>query len=126
MFNANFQIIKAAMDVAMLRQNVHAQNVANAETPGYKRKYVVFEELLQESLRLQLSNTNKKHIQRVEQPVEPQIQQEESFFYKNDENGVDIDFEISQMTANGLKYEVLSRLMSKNIEFYNTVLRSAG
>jgi len=124
LFNANFQIIKTAMDVAMLRQNVHAQNVANAETPGYKRKYVVFEELLQESLKLQLSNTNKSHIQRVQQPVQPQVKQEEAFFYKNDESGVDIDFEISQMTANGLRYEVLSRLMSKNIEFYNIVLRS--
>jgi flagellar basal-body rod protein FlgB len=27
------------------------------------------------------------------------------------------------MVANGLRYEVLARLMSKNIEYYNTVLR---
>ncbi len=125
MFNANFQIIKTGMDVAMLRQNVHAQNIANAETPGYKRKYVVFEELLKESLRLQLATTDKKHIQSTEKLPQPKVEQEKNFFYKNDENGVDIDFEIAQMTANGLRYEVLSRLMSKNIEYYNIVLRSA-
>lgn len=125
LFNANFQIIKTGMDVAMLRQNVHAQNVANAETPGYKRKYVVFEELLKESMRLQLTTTDTEHLQATQQLAQPRIEQEKNFFYKNDENGVDIDYEIAQMTANGLRYEVLSRLMSKNIEYYNIVLRSA-
>lgn len=125
LFNANFQIIKTGMDVAMLRQNVHVQNVANAETPGYKRKYVTFEELLKESMNLQLTTTDVKHIQTTQQLAQPRIEQEKNLFYKNDENGIDIDFEIAQMTANGLRYEVLSRLMSKNIEYYNIVLRSA-
>lgn len=125
MFNANFQIIKTGMDVAMLKQNVHAQNIANAETPRYKRKYVLFEELLRESMRLQLTATDKSHIQSVHRLPQPKIKEEKALFYRNDENGVDIDFEMAQMTANGLRYEVLSRLMSKNIEYYNTVLRSA-
>jgi len=125
LFNANFQIIKSAMDVAMLRQSVSAQNIANAETPGYKRKYVVFEELLKESMKLQLSTTDSRHIESTQRIVQPRIEREDSFFYKNDQNGVDVDFEIAQMTANGLRYEVLSRLMSKNIEFYNIVVRSA-
>lgn len=125
MFNANFQIIKTGMDVAMLKQNVHTQNIANAETPRYKRKYVLFEELLRESMKLQLRTTDKSHIQSVRGLPQPRIKEEKALFYRNDENGVDIDFEIAQMTANGLRYEVLSRLMSKNIEYYNTVLRSA-
>ncbi|MFN3283944.1 MAG: flagellar basal body rod protein FlgB [Pseudothermotoga sp.] len=125
MFNANFQIIKTGMDVAMLKQNVHAQNIANAETPRYKRKYVLFEELLRESMKLQLTTTDKRHIQSVHGLPQPRIEEEKALFYRNDENGVDIDFEMAQMTANGLRYEVLSRLMSKNIEYYNTVLRSA-
>ncbi|MFN4189653.1 MAG: flagellar basal body rod protein FlgB [Pseudothermotoga sp.] len=125
MFNANFQIIKTGMDVAMLKQNVHAQNIANAETPRYKRKYVLFEELLRESMKLQLTATDKSHIQSVHRLPQPKIKEEKALFYRNDENGVDIDFEMAQMTTNGLRYEVLSRLMSKNIEYYNTVLRSA-
>lgn len=125
MFNANFQIIKTGMDVAMLKQNVHAQNIANAETPRYKRKYVLFEELLRESMKLQLTATDKSHIQSVHRLPQPKIKEEKALFYRNDENGVDIDFEMAQMTTNGLRYEVLARLMSKNIEYYNTVLRSA-
>ncbi|HBT26342.1 MULTISPECIES: flagellar basal body rod protein FlgB [Pseudothermotoga] len=125
MFNENFQIIKTAMDVAILRQNIFAQNIANAETPGYKRKYVVFEELLNQAMSMKMKTTDDNHIQTEKSVVKPQIKEEESFFYRNDENGVDLEIEIAQMTANGLKYEVLSRLMSKNIEYYNTVLRSA-
>lgn len=62
MFNTNFQTLKVAMDVAMLRQSVHAQNIANAETPNYRRKYVVFEELLKEASRIRLATTHERHI----------------------------------------------------------------
>lgn len=123
MFNANFQIIKVAMDVAMLRQSVHAQNIANAETPNYRRKYVLFEELLKEASKVRLATTNERHIASVQSLPRARIEVDRQSFYRNDFNGVDIDYEVSQMVANGLRYEVLSRLMSKNIEYYNTVLR---
>ncbi|MEN3007606.1 flagellar basal body rod protein FlgB [Pseudothermotoga sp.] len=123
MFNTNFQILKVGMDVAMLRQNVHAQNIANAETMGYRRKYVVFEELLKEASKLQLTTTHEKHLPSVRSLPQPKIEVDKQAFYRNDLNGVDIDYEVTQMVANGLKYEVLARLMSKNIEYYNTVLR---
>lgn len=123
MFNANFQIIKTAMDVAMLRQSVHAQNIANAETPNYKRKYVVFEELLKEASKVRLATTHERHIPSSQALPQARIEVDRQAFYRNDNNGVDIDYEVTQMVANGLRYEVLARLMSKNIEYYNTVLR---
>lgn len=123
MFNTNFQILKVGMDVAMLRQSVHAQNIANAETMGYRRKYVVFEEMLKEASKLQLATTHEKHLPSVRSLPRPKIEVDKQAFYRNDLNGVDIDYEVTQMVANGLKYEVLARLMSKNIEYYNTVLR---
>lgn len=123
MFNENFQILKTGMDVAMLRQNIHAQNIANAETMGYRRKYVVFEELLKEASRLQLARTHERHMPSVRALPQPRIEIDKQAFYRNDMNGVDIDYEVTQMVANGLRYEILARLMSKNIEYYNTVLR---
>ncbi|MCS7175070.1 flagellar basal body rod protein FlgB [Pseudothermotoga sp.] len=123
MFNTNFQILKVGMDVAMLRQSVHTQNIANAETMGYRRKYVVFEEMLKEASKLQLATTHEKHLPSVRSLPRPKIEVDKQAFYRNDLNGVDIDYEVTQMVANGLKYEVLARLMSKNIEYYNTVLR---
>jgi len=123
LFSSNLYTLKAALDAAMLRQNVHAQNIANAETPGYRRKYVVFEENLREAMKLCLLRTNEKHItSKIAFPA-PEVRQEEGIAYRNDENGVDIDYEVVQMVSNGLKYQVMSRLMSMSFERYNTVLR---
>jgi flagellar basal-body rod protein FlgB len=123
MFNTNFQTLKVAMDVAMLRQSVHSQNIANAETPGYRRKYVVFEELLKEASRIRLATTHERHIPSSQSLPQAKVEVDKQVFYRNDQNGVDVDYEVTQMVANGLRYEVLARLMSKNIEYYNTVLR---
>ncbi len=125
-FNSNFYTLKAAMDVSMLRQEIHAHNIANAETPGYKRRYVVFESLLQKVLdqkRMKLDVTNPKHMRGISIPVEPIVRVDYSTTYRNDGNNVDIDREIVEMVKNGLRYQVLTRLMSMNIERYNTVLR---
>ena len=126
LFNSNFYTIKVAMDVSMLRQEIHAHNIANAETPGYKRRYVIFEEMLQRALektRIRLYKTNERHLDPVETPVRPKVMVDDSTSYRNDGNNVDIDYEVVQMVKNGLKYQVLSRLMSMNIDRYNTVLR---
>ncbi len=126
MFNSNFYTLKAAMDVSMLRQEIHAHNIANAETPGYKRRYVVFESLLQKVLdqkRMKLDVTNPKHMRGISIPVKPIVKIDYSTTYRNDGNNVDIDREIVEMVKNGLRYQVLTRLMSMNIERYNTVLR---
>jgi len=36
-FNSNFDTLKTALDVQLKRQELHAENIANAETPGYKK-----------------------------------------------------------------------------------------
>jgi len=124
-FNSNFETLKVAMDVQMKRQELHAQNIANAETPGYKRKYVAFEEYLQESkMKLKLTTTNQRHL-----PTSPEIVTAKEVKMKNtsltnDQNNVDIDMEVTEMVKDALRYQVLSRLMSANIDRYNTVIRN--
>ena len=46
-FNStNFKTIEAGLKHAALKQEVHTQNMSNLETPGYKAKNLVFEQLL--------------------------------------------------------------------------------
>ncbi len=126
LFNTNFYTLKEAMDVSMLRHEIHSHNIANAETPGYKRKYVVFEEILSKVMdekRLKLVRTDPRHMESVKTPVRPVVMTDTSTSYRNDGNNVDIDYEIVEMVKNGLRYQVLSRLMSMNIDRYNAVIR---
>ncbi|MBB6062024.1 flagellar basal-body rod protein FlgB [Thermosipho japonicus] len=125
MFNSNFSTLKAAMDVALKRQEIHSQNIANAETPNYKRKYIVFEELLNESkMKLSLKTTSRKHIEKTSKVVSPIIKTQKNTSLTNDGNNVDIDIEMVEMVKNALRYQTLSRLMSANIDRYNTVIRN--
>ncbi len=45
----HYQMLKAALDAAALRNSVIARNIANAETPGYRQQEVRFEELLEQA-----------------------------------------------------------------------------
>ncbi|MBT1248197.1 MULTISPECIES: flagellar basal body rod protein FlgB [unclassified Thermosipho (in: thermotogales)] len=125
MFNTNFDTLKIAMDVALKRQEIHSQNIANAETPNYKRKYIVFEELLSESkMKLKLKTTSTSHITNIKENINPILKIQKNTSLTNDKNNVDIDVEMAEMVKNALKYQTLSRLMSANIERYNTVVRN--
>ena len=43
--------IERGLDAAWLRNDVIAQNIANVDTPGYKRKIVQFEEFLDNEMK---------------------------------------------------------------------------
>ncbi|HEW92848.1 MAG TPA: flagellar basal body rod protein FlgB [Thermotogaceae bacterium] len=127
MFNSLFYTIPAAMDAAMLREEVIAHNIANVETPGYKRKDVVFEDELRKILErndLKLKVVNEKHFSNFPTSISPKIITQGNTSITNDKNNVDIDYEMNLLVQNTLRYQVLSRLLSMNIDRYNTALRS--
>jgi len=124
-FGLDYQLLKAALDVSSLRAEVIANNIANVETPNFKRKYVVFENALQEALEgkhLQLKRTDPKHIT-GSLSVSPRIDTDSSTTMRNDGNNVDIDREMTELASNTLRYRVLASLASRLIERYNVVLR---
>jgi len=48
--SSHTQMLTKTMDAYSLRQKVTATNIANADTPGYKRHEVYFEEALNEAM----------------------------------------------------------------------------
>jgi len=48
--NANTRLLTKALDVYQLRQKATALNVANLDTPGYKRIEIHFEDKLREAM----------------------------------------------------------------------------
>jgi flagellar basal-body rod protein FlgB len=127
--NINFEIIPNTMDALSLRQNVISQNIANYETPGYKRKYVDFENELQKALSedsaLTLKVNRDQHINNTLSlgKIQPNIQIDDSKSLRDDGNNVDPDVELVRMTQNTLKYNTLSRLMTYAIQRYETAIR---
>ena len=97
-------IIGTAMQTAVLRDNVISNNIANVDTPGFKRSVVRFEDML---------NTAVQNYRRTGtldlSSIRPQIFREYDFLnYRIDENNVDIEFEMVQLYQNSMRFDVLA------------------
>jgi flagellar basal-body rod protein FlgB len=133
-FGKNLEILTREMDVAALRQNVIANNIANADTPNFKRSVVNFESQLRRALDSEKVKppfpqfiTNPRHIA-FDKPIDwTQVQPRRVLDYlteaKNNGNNVDIEEEGVSALTNQLLYSTLTQAVSSQIQGVNIVLR---
>ena len=108
-------LMQRALDGAWSRHHVLAQNVANAETPGYKRQDVDFQSFLRKSgeSKIGLQASNERHIN-GQSYIRLQVTEDTSSITP-DGNGVDIDKEMGEVSSNALYYAAVSRQMSAHL-----------
>jgi flagellar basal-body rod protein FlgB len=125
--SVNFNRMERTLDAATLRQKVSANNVANIDTPNFKRSDVQFEELLNQQMSrgsLIGKRTNIKHIpiNGSATNVESKIVQDTSSVMNNNLNNVDIDAEMSLIAKNQLRYNVIVQQVSHDIKNLRTAI----
>jgi len=124
--NASIKLMEQTLDAATFRQKVIANNVANADTPYFKRSNVVFEELLAKELTkksIQGYRTDPRHIPiGSAAQIEPQAVTDESTIMNNNLNNVDIDYEMALMAKNQLRYNVVVQQLGHELKMYRTAL----
>lgn len=98
-------LIEVGIKAEGLRQKAIANNVANLETPGYRRIDVKFEELLAKSL------DSSEPIDFSE--VEPEVYQPKKTRIKPNGNDVSLESEVGAMIKNSLRHKTFIRLLSK-------------
>jgi len=121
--DASFQRLEAALQASSLRQQVLANNVANVDTPYFKRSDVAFEELLSQAMGqggtqdLAGRRTDPRHIPiGNEGPVPaPQVVTDSSTAINNNRNNVDIDKEMALMAENQLRYNLFVQQVNEHI-----------
>lgn len=99
------KIIHKALDAAWTRNEVIAQNIANVDTPGYKRKTVSFEEQLRQAM--DKKDFKKGDVDKIDIRV---TVDNKSLSMRLDGNNVDIDNEMAQLAKNTIKYDALVQL----------------
>ena len=112
-------VLDRAADAAWQRNEAISNNIANVDTPGYKRQDVAFESVLQqalgnnryESMDDKVANVNLSRL-RGRAYVEYA-----NYSYRLDGNNVDIENENVMLAENQLKYQGL--ISSINQEFTN-------
>jgi flagellar basal-body rod protein FlgB len=114
-------IMQSALDGAWARQEVLANNVANAETPGYKRLELDFRGQLQKALSAVAAPavTDPRHLSAS--TSRRLFEQQDLSSVTADGNSVDIDKEMGEVSTNALYYEAVSSQLSS----YLGLLRKA-
>ncbi len=96
---------------AWMRQTLLTNNIANADTPGYKREDVNFQTTLRGAMEGGESALEQVHFQ---PEVQPGAAGPEG-------NGVDVDEESAQIAENGLDYEAMTQVLGAR----DAILRAA-
>ena len=105
--------LERAISGAGLRQSVLANNLANAETPGYRRMDVNFHDALAQAM----GSNDSATIDAVQ--FTPQ---QDSQAMRADGNGVDIDTESAAMAKNGLEYDALLSVAKARIQILQSAM----
>jgi len=105
-------ILELSLSTASLRHKIYGENIANIDTPGYKKYRVAFEEFLKEAL-----ENNQDLLQ-----VSPIVLRNNTTSFRNDGNNVNLDEEISLMNQNTLKYQALTELTGWFFNQFYTVI----
>ncbi len=132
-FGKTVDILRRTMGVNLMRQEVTANNIANADTPHFKRQVVNFETSLTAALASEKKPafptlmTNERHIP-FDRPVDyksvvPRRVTEWNVQGKNNGNNVDIEEETSNAVNAQLSYNMLVQSVSGHFNNVNLVLR---
>ena len=132
-FGKHLDILQRTMDVATLRGDVIANNIANSDTPGFKRSMVNFESELTRALGSENVKsfpallTDSRHIS-FKRPsdyrdVKPKVVWDYLTSSKNSGNNVDIEQESMNRLQNQLLYQTLAQAVSTAFNQVNIVLR---
>ncbi len=123
--NSVLSVLEKGLKASSLRQKVLADNVANVDTPGFKRSDVDFQLALNDALgsALSLKTTVPKHITRVGAENQSIVQTDRSTSFRNDSNNVDIDREMANVAENGLYYNALTRTISSQLGILRMVIK---
>ncbi|MEB3328521.1 MAG: flagellar basal body rod protein FlgB [Candidatus Sericytochromatia bacterium] len=132
----NVPILEKALHGLTARQRAIGENVANADTPRFKRLEVAYEAQLRAAVRaagrpadeLPLDRAHPLHLSlgpratRVEEVV-PLLRQVADETQRNDGNNVDIDAEMAKLAETNIRYNTMATLARNKFEGLKSLLK---
>lgn len=126
------EMMQRALGGLVRRQQALSSNIANVDTPGYRRRDVNFEAELRTSLRgdaTRLATTDARHI-----PITASggslfttatSERGRTRALRNDGNDVDIDYEMTRLAETSLRYQLLTQATSTRFATLREVVSRA-
>ena len=110
----NFRTLEAGVNMTQLQQQMHLQNLANIETPGYKSKELVFEKVLEDAQSAG-SASPRFHGEMVT---------DDSTSIRQDGNNVNYEKENIELYKSYTQYSMLIDKVSGQFDNYNYILNN--
>lgn len=133
------KVLERALDASAFRHKLLANNIANADTPGYKRKDLAFQQELERIINTMLAEEEKVSPERPEMvrthpghrgkgtdSFRPVIRSSDRQIFRNDGNNVDIEREMSELAKNNLYYQVVADQLHRQLHRIEKVIAQAG
>jgi flagellar basal-body rod protein FlgB len=113
----NYILSKKMLDASHIRHEALSNNIANAETPGYKRRDlpVTFEKELTEAV------ARGQKVRLKELPIRTEIDKRTKPI-RLDGNNVELDKELLEINRNALNYSFLSEYVGGSIKTLNKAI----
>lgn len=116
----SINLLEKMLNVSATKHKVIANNIANINTPGYKKLEVSFAEQLEKIIKD--TSTNKFD---AFQPKIVVSKEDTNGTVRNDGNNVDMDKEVSALMKNTLSYSVYTQLLAKKMELVKSAIENS-
>ena len=122
MFGNTIAMAEKSLDCLWKKQEAINNNLANIDTPGYKRKQVSFEETYRKRLLAASETKSDKKLKEAIQGMNYTVSSRDDSA-RVDENNVNADVENTEMTRTWLHYYYLLQSVTSDIKMYQTAIK---
>ncbi|MDD3148140.1 MAG: flagellar basal body rod protein FlgB [Candidatus Riflebacteria bacterium] len=130
---STFNLLSKGLDVSSKRHAVISNNIANVNTPLFKRQIVTFEDQMAKVFDGKIDIVGRReddrHIPIGENNymnVGPVTIKDRIHVMRNDKNNVDIDVEMSDLAKNTMTYQIHSTRLAAMFAGLNDVISRGG
>ena len=123
-----FRLTNSKMGWLSERQTVLAQNIANADTPGYKAKDLKvpdFSSMLNTTRDVPVAKTSKGHLMGTIRRADFRTIQEKSrdiYEMNPNENGVIMEEQLIKVNDSNMNYKLVANIYKKNLSMFKIAL----
>ena len=115
-------LTERVLDYLWGRQTVTLNNIANVDTPGYKQKYISFEDTFRQKLRA-ASDAKTGSAMREAIDSSNYLVYDRSDSARVDENNVNLDYEYTELARTALHYQYLIQSVNGDLTRYRTAIK---
>lgn len=122
LFGNNIALASKSMEYLWGKQQIALQNLANVDTPGYKSKYVTFEDEFRTRLEQASMSRDDEKIAEAIEDSHLLVHDTGDESARLDENNVDADVESVELTRTTLQYMYTAQAITSDIARLRTVI----